>query len=75
MLVGTFFLIFYCIKKINAKNRHLDMVKKAEAVEFFIGALLEVWLCQNDYEAAKGRGPGATDRDLMAFWVGFFLCF
>jgi hypothetical protein len=51
------------------------MVKKAEAVEFFIGALLEVWLCQNDYEAAKGRGPGATDRDLMAFWVGFFLCF
>ena len=52
------------------------MVKKAEAVEFFVGALLEVWLCQNDYDAAKGgRGPGAVDRDLMAFWVGltFFI--
>ncbi len=52
-------------------NRHLDLGKKAEAVEFFVGALLEVWLRQNDYYVSDGR-RGGGDRDLMAFWVRRF---
>ena len=36
------------------------------AVEFIIGAFLEVWLCQNDFKASE-----STSKELMAFWVKF----
>jgi hypothetical protein len=51
-------------------SRGLDFGKMLSAVEFIVGAFLEVWLCQNDFRASE-----STNKELMAFWVGFFYSF
>jgi hypothetical protein len=47
-------------------NKREEPHKLVSVAEFAIGTLLEVWLCQNDYQARAGHG------ELSAFWVSIF---